>query len=325
MSNSCLLIGDIGGTNARFALADPETPGYSNVVKLKCANYESADLAIREYLDTIGSAAPDVVCLAAAGPIVDERVQFTNNHWVISTADLRDEFDIGRVQLLNDFEAIAYSVPCLAVEERITIGLPEAISLETDDFVVGVLGPGTGLGAAGLLRRGGQLVPIVGEASHGGFAPETKAQLDILTTLRERVSSERLVSGQGIENLYRALSQIHGEKRAQLTAPEIFANSQDGSDARAVEAVQMFYEVLGQFAGDLALTLGAEEGIFIAGGIAPRYPELLASSGFRSAFEAKGRHRALMERIPTQLITHEQPGLLGAAYCALQLALAPLV
>ncbi len=326
MSDPCLLIGDIGGTNARFALADAGTPGFGDVVTLKCADYESADLAIREYLDTIGSAAPDVVCLAAAGPIIDERVQFTNNHWVISTADLRDEFDIERVQLLNDFEAIACSVPFLADDERLPIGLPEAISLESGDFVVGILGPGTGLGAAGLLRRGGQLVPIVGEASHGGFAPETKAQLDILTMLRQRfdrVSSERLVSGQGLENIYWALSQIHGEKRAQLTAAEIFAHGQDGSDPRAVETVQTFYEILGQVAGDLALTLGAEEGIFVAGGIAQRYPELLASSRFRSAFEAKGRHRALMERIPTQLITHDQPGLLGAAYCALRLASAP--
>ncbi len=321
MAGPVLLIGDIGGTNARFALADPKKPGFSEVVKLKCADFESADLAIREYLDTIGAASPDVVCLAAAGPIVERSVQFTNNHWVISENDLSVEFGTDKVSLLNDFEAIAYSVPFIAGEDRMPVGLPDPVSLESGDFVVGIVGPGTGLGAAGLLRHGDTLVPIVGEASHGGFAPETKAQLDILTKLRERfdrVSSERLVSGQGLENTYWALTQIHGEKKQQLSAAQIFENAHGGSDPRAVEAVQLFYEILGQFAGDLALTLGAEQGVFIAGGIAQRYPEILASSRFRSAFEAKGRHRSLMERIPTQLITHEQPGLLGAGYCALR-------
>ena len=322
MADPILLIGDIGGTNARFALANPDRPGFSAVEKLKCADFESADLAIRQYLKTTGADAPDVVCLAAAGPVVRGRVQFTNNHWVISTVDLQKEFGIDNVALLNDFEAIAYSVPHLGDNDRLTIGLPEPVSLQDGDFAVGIVGPGTGLGAAGLIRSGDTVVPIVGEASHGGFAPETRAQLDVLQTLRkrfDRVSSERLCSGQGLENVYWALGQMHGEKRAPLSAAEIFQSSNDAGDARAVEAVQLFYEILGQFAGDLALTLGADQGVFIAGGIAQRYPEVLAASGFRSAFEAKGRHRSLMESIPTQLITHAQPGLLGASYCALQL------
>lgn len=322
MASPILLIGDIGGTNARFALADPTKPGFSDVVELKCADFESADLAIRQYLDTVGASAPDVICLAVAGPIVYGRVQFTNNHWVITESELRKEFGTDNASLLNDFEAIAFSVPFIGANERLTIGLPEPVSLDEGDFVVGIVGPGTGLGAAGLLKHGNAVVPIVGEASHGGFAPETKAQLEVLTMLRERfdrVSAERLCSGQGLENTYWALSQIHGEKKSQLSAAEIFVHSEDGSDPRAVEAVQMFYEVLGQFAGDLALTLGAEQGVFVAGGIAQRYPEILAASRFRSAFEAKGRHRSLMEHIPTQLITHEQPGLLGAAYGALRL------
>ena len=146
MSESCLLIGDIGGTNARFALADNESPGFSQVVTLNCADYESADQAIREYLDQVGASTPEVVCLAAAGPIVEERVQFTNNHWVISSADLKQEFGIEHVKLLNDFEAIAYSVPFLAEHDRLPIGLPAPKSLHASDFMVGILGPGTGLG-----------------------------------------------------------------------------------------------------------------------------------------------------------------------------------
>ena len=317
MSEQTLLIGDIGGTNARFALANSDVPGFSAQEVLECATYATADHAIREYLESAGAGAPDAICLAAAGPIVNERVRFTNNPWTISAADLRAEFETSRVRLLNDFEAIAYSIPWLGKDELMEIGLPEAAPLGDKNYTVGVLGPGTGLGAVGLVRRGDLLIPLPSEASHGGFAAETQVQLDILTELRERfdrVSSERVVSGQGVENLYWALARIHNDKRAQLTAAEIFGASPE-DNPRATEAVELFYEILGQVAGDLALALGADA-IFIAGGIAQRYPERLADSRFRTGFEQKGRHRSLMERIPTQLITHPQPGLLGAAYCA---------
>lgn len=321
-SDSCLLIGDIGGTNARFALADPTRPSYSEVRTLQCDDYESADVAIKHYLESVGAKSPRVICLAAAGPIIDKRVRFTNNHWEISADELAAEFSIESVQLLNDFEAIAYSVPFLSADDCVTIGLPEPGPLDAEHYMIGVTGPGTGLGAVGLRKYGDILFPIAGEAGHGGFAPETRVQMDILSALRERydrVSSERLVSGPGLENIYWALTRIHGEKRAHLTAAEIFRATTDNTDPLAAEAVQMFFEVFGQVAGDLALTLGAEDGIFIAGGISKRYPDLLKNSGFRSGFENKGRHRSLMERIPTQLILHDQPGLLGAAYCAMRL------
>ena len=321
-SNACLLIGDIGGTNARFALAEASSPAFKEVRTLQCDDYESADLAIKHYLDSVGAASPQVICLAAAGPIVDKRVRFTNNHWEIAADDLAREFSIDAVRLLNDFEAIAYSVPFLAGDDCMTIGLPEPGPLDAERYMVGIIGPGTGLGAVGLRRHDDLLLPIAGEAGHGGFAPETQTQIDILNALRERfdrVSTERLVSGPGLENIYWALTRIHGEKRRQLEAAGIFAAAIDNSDPLAAEAVQVFFEVFGQAAGDYALALGAEDGIFVAGGISKRYPDLLANSRFRSAFETKGRHRSLMERIPTQLILHDQPGLLGAAYGALQL------
>ena len=326
MPEPCLLIGDIGGTNARFALADAVKPAFSNVVTLRCDDFESADGAIKHYLKSVKAASPAVMCLAAAGPIIDKRVRFTNNHWEIAADELAGEFAIDQVRLLNDFEAIAYSIPFLTEDDRITIGLPVARPLDKDHYMVGVLGPGTGLGAVGLRKHCELYLPIVGEASHGGFAPETQVQIDILSALRERfdrVSSERLVSGPGLENIYWALTRIHGEKRSHLTPAEIFEAaiaSSANADPLAAEAVQMFFELLGQVAGDLALALGAVEGIYIAGGIAKRYPELLINSRFRTGFERKGRHRSLMERVPTQLIMHDQPGLLGAAYCALQMA-----
>lgn len=322
MAKASLLIGDIGGTNARFAMADAKSPGYSSDHTLKCRDFATAEDAIHHYLDVVGAVKPTAVCLAAAGPIVDERVRFTNNPWIIEASDLRETFDTAHVRLLNDFEAIAYSIPFLGSDDALPVGLPDPTPLDDGDFTIGVIGPGTGLGAVGLRRFGDDYIPIVGEASHGGFAPESQVQMDVLVHLRERferVSSERLVSGPGVENLYWALCRIHSEKRAQLDAAEIFAGGTSDGDPRASEAVELFFEVLGQFAGDLALTIGGFDGIYIAGGIAKRYPDKLANSRFRNGFERKGRHRSLMERIPTQLITHDQPGLLGAAYCARQL------
>ena len=323
MANGSLLIGDIGGTNARFAIADHKVPGFSDARTLRCDDYESAEVAIKHYLETIDAGSPEVICIGAAGPIIDQRVQFTNNHWVTSTEDLSAEFAIAPVRLLNDFEAIAYSIPFLSKDDCLPIGLPPPKSLDIDHYMVAILGPGTGLGAAGLRKHGHLFIPIAGEAGHGGFAPETQVQLEILTVLRDRfdrVSSERLVSGPGLENIHWALMRIHGEKRAHLKPAEIFDAASDNSDPLAAEAVQMFFEILGQFAGDLALTLGAEDGIFIAGGIVQRYPELICNSRFRTGFERKGRYRSIMERIPTQLIMHKEPGLLGASYCALQMA-----
>ena len=254
----------------------------------------------------------------SAGPIVGQKVRFTNNDWTIDVADLANEFSTEAVRLLNDFEAIAYSVPLLPASDCLPIGLPIARPLKNNDYTLGILGPGTGLGAVGLCRRNGSLFPIASEASHSGFAPESQVQMDMLAVMRERfdrVSDERLVSGPGLENIYWALTRVHGEQRTHLSAEEIFSGNADGSNTRAAEAVQMFFEVLGQIAGDLALTLGAHDGIYIAGGIIQRYPDLIENSRFRTGFENKGRYRSLMERIPTQLITHPHPGLLGASYC----------
>ena len=322
MAGKTLLIGDIGGTNARFALSSIREPGFTDVQTLKCAEFGSADDAIKHYLKEVGAQSPDVICLAAAGPIVDQQVRFTNNPWKIAAAELREHFGITKVRLLNDFEAIAYSIPFLAGDDCMPVGLPEGGSLDAEHYTVGIIGPGTGLGSVGLRKYGDLLIPIAGEASHGGFAPESNVQIEMLSVLRERydrVSSERFVSGPGIENIYWALCRIHAEQRPQLKASEIFAKATDRSDPRAAESVQVFFEMLGQFAGDYALALGAKDGIFIAGGIVRRYPDLLENSRFRTGFEAKGRHRSLMERIPTKLILHEQPGLLGASYCALEL------
>ena len=323
MGDNSLLIGDIGGTNARFALASRESFGITEALTLQCADFESAHQAIEHYLAEKNASPPEIICLAAAGPFVGGSVRFTNNHWQLAIADLAARFSGSKVRLLNDFEAIAHCIPHLAGDELLPVGLPLARPLPDEHFTIGVVGPGTGLGAVGLKRINGINFPIPGEAGHVGFAPTTQVQLDILTVLREhydRVSAERLVCGPGLENLHWALGRVHGADWPRRTAEEIFDAAKNNADERAAEAVQMFLEILGQVAGDFALTLGATDGVFLAGGILPRYPELLANSGFRTGFENKGRCRSMMESIPTQLILHKNPGLFGAAVVAATMA-----
>lgn len=323
MGDKRLLVGDIGGTNARFALANSRDIGFHDVLELQCRNFENSGDAIRHYLDAVGSPDPEVICLAVAGPIIDGYVNVTNNHWEIAEQALATAFSARAVRLLNDFEAIALSVPFLGRENCVPIGGHGAADLQGRSFSVAVLGPGTGLGVAGLNCYGDVLVPVTGEGGHVGFAPESDLQLAILAQLRERfdrVSAERLVAGSGLQNIYLALAKIRGAGGDKQTPADIFAAAAGEPDGVAAEAVTVFFEILGQVAGDLALTLGASDGVYIAGGIAKRYPDVLASGGFRAAFESKGRHREIMERTPTLLITHEQPGLLGASYVALELS-----
>ena len=323
MDKGSLLIGDIGGTNARFALANRDVPGFTNELTVPSADFESAHHAIEHFLASQQASLPEIICLAAAGPVVAQSVRFTNNHWHLAAAELAARFADSRVRLLNDFEAIAYSIPSIDTADLLPIGLPAAGPLPEDRFTVGIVGPGTGLGAVGLKKVDGISMPIPGEAGHVGFAPATQVQLEVLQVLREhydRVSAERLVCGAGLTNLHWALGRVHGTDWPQRSASEIFAAAQDNSDGRAAEAVQLFFELLGQVAGDYALTIGAYDGVFIAGGILPRYPDLFANSGFRAGFENKGRYRSMMEKIPTQLILHKNPGLLGAAVVAAQMA-----
>jgi glucokinase len=254
--------------------------------------------------------------------VVAQKVRFTNNRWSLDADHLAAIYAGSKVRLLNDFEAIAYSIPFLGAADCVHIGLPDAGELTADNYTVGIIGPGTGLGAVGLKKINGANVPIAGEAGHIGFAPASQVQLEILRVLRERfdrVSSERLVCGPGLENLYWALCREHCEDWPQLSAEKIFAAASGNKDSRSSEAVQLFFELLGQVAGDFALAVGAGDGIFIAGGIVPRYPDMFANSRFRSGFENKGRYRSLMESIPTRLILHKQPGLLGAAAVAQQM------
>ena len=316
-----LLIADIGGTNARFALVSEEEHGYVEPRTLACNAFETPAEAISTYLAEVGAEAPGIICFAVAGPIVDHTVSFTNNPWTIAASQLKSMFSSQHAMLLNDFEAIAWSIPAVNRSHTRQVGLIAEKDLSSQDFCVCVIGPGTGLGAAGLVKRGGRTLPLISEAGHVGFAPEDAEQVAVLQALQTRylrVSDERLVSGMGLRNLYWALGQVQGVSTEDLTEADIFSRT-EAEDTLATQAVALFYKVLGQAAGNLALTLGAYDGAYIAGGIAQRHPARLLDSPFRAGFENKGRHHRLMKDVPSLLITHEQPGLLGAAEVAREL------
>ena len=322
MDAETCLIGDIGGTNARFALARPGQPGYTAERVYACADHPSLEQGIEAYFRDVGLRHPGTICLAVAGPVLDSTVQFTNSHWQIAERPLRNRFEIERVRLINDFAAIAHGLPLLGEHDLLRLGGPPPPDLSRGNYRLGVLGPGTGLGAAGLMHDNGLSTVLVTEAGHVGFAPETPEQRQLLARLQtrfERVSDERVASGAGLENIYWALRRP-GDPSA--SAAEIFERAAAGQTP-AGRAVDLFFELLGQIAGNLALSMGAFQGIYIAGGIVQRHRELLRTSRFRAGFENKGRHHGIMARVPTVAIRHPQPGLLGASRVAMKMLAFP--
>ena len=310
------LLADIGGTNVRFAYAGETGLQHEHV--LATNDYGSLPEAVAVYLARTPAAAPHAMCMAVAGPVANGRTRLTNNSWDIDAQQIAQALDLDQAIVLNDFEAIAHALPLLGLRHSIPLGGPAFESADAapeQRRCLGVLGPGTGLGAAGLILQGDHATPIITEAGHAGFAPENDRQTYIHQRLRtrfRRVSIERLVSGQGIENIYWALSDAGPHStEPQPTAAEIFERHGSQTDPLAVEAVEEFVRILGQVAGDLAMTIGSFDGVFLAGGIAQRHHKVLNGEAFRTAFEAKGRHSAMMARIPTMLITHPQPGPLG--------------
>lgn len=323
MQQAPVLIADIGGTNARFAVAKDASPHFSNAQTLQAAEFEQLTNAIDSYLNAQGINELKAIVLAVAGPIRDEKVVFPNSHWSVDCRDLRHKYRIAHADLLNDWEAISYSLSSLGQTELQTIG-GQWRPLPDQDYTVGALGPGSGLGMSGLLRRNQTLMPLVTEGGHAGFSPEDELQGRILDYLRkkfdDRISRERLLSGPGMVNIHEALCAIHGKENPSLTAADIATAGINKSDKICIQTFDLFFEILGQVAGDIALELGANDGVFIGGGIAQRYPDYLAASNFRLGFEKKGRHRELMQDIPTWLIKHNNPGLLGASVYARRLS-----
>jgi glucokinase len=314
--NGLRVIGDIGGTNARFAVA--ENGIYGELKHVEVSKYASLHDALTDYHAALPAARrPTEAALAVAGPVMGDVVALTNLSWQFSISDLRQSLGFSSLSVVNDFAATALSVPHLPKRDVFTVGpsFPDAAG------AIGVIGPGTGLGVGGVLPKAGQWLSLAGEGGHCSWPTVTAEEDAILRVLRSRwghVSAERVLSGAGLVNLYEALCAIEDVKPKPMTPADVTDRAINGTDPLCAKAFAHFCSILGTVAGDLALTLGATGGIYIAGGILLRFKDAFAASGFRARFESKGRLSGFLTKIPTHLILEESPALLGLANMALE-------
>jgi glucokinase len=310
------LLADIGGTNARFAL---ETgPGRVEAIEvLACAAYPTLGDATRAYLALPAVAAAGTVrhaAVAIANPVTGDTVRMTNHHWAFSIEALRRELGFEIFTVVNDFSALAMSLPHLAEHEKQQIGGGEAVQGEP----IGLVGAGTGLGVSGLIPGpdGHGWTALRSEGGHVTFSPFNASEVAILQFAWrefEHVSAERLLSGAGVELIYRALAHHRGQPVEALGAPEISRRGLSKECALCEEVLETFCGMLGTIAANLAVTLGAQGGIYIGGGIVPRLGERFALSCFRERFEQKGRFGAYLAQVPTYVITAEYPAFVGVS------------
>ena len=310
------LVGDVGGTNARFGLVSPGGELLHSRI-LADSDYPGIGEAIAAYLAGRGELAmPRRGAIAIASPITGDRVRMTNHSWSFSVGELRGQLGFERLDVINDFTAQALALPHLGDGDKTKIGGGGAVAGRP----IGGLGPGSGLGVSGLIAAGDpaapRWIPLTGEGGHATMAPATARESAVLDHMRrhyDHVSFERCVSGPGIVNLYNALAAVDGIPAAQYTAAQITDPEISAGDPRCHEATEMFCAMLGTAASNLALTLGAQGGVYIAGGIVPRLGERFAASPFRARFEAKGRFAAYLAAVPTWVVTHNLAAFLGCA------------
>lgn len=311
-----IAVADVGGTHARFALADIDgsrVAALGNPVTLKTSEHGSFQLAWQEFGRRAGIELPTDLAIAFAGPVGGDLLKLTNNPWVIRPALIKERLGVDRYTIVNDFGAVAYAVATLGEDDFRHLCGPERPLPE--EGVISVVGPGTGLGVAALLRRGGGYEVIETEGGHVDFAPLDVLEDRILVELRRsfrRVSVERIASGRGLWNVYEALGAIEGQGLAFHDEKELWTAALAGTDSLANAALDRLCLTLGGVAGDMALAQGAVA-VVIGGGVGLRLGDALPRSGFRDRFIAKGRFERRMDEMPVKLITHPQPGLIGAA------------
>ena len=318
------LVADLGGTNARFAIASVAPGGavtLSEAAGLRARDYPTAEDAVRTYLAGVSDPTLDFAAMACAGPVQDGQVFLTNLGWTLSTSHLAASLDLGldtgRIHLLNDLAAVAWAGSLLGEHDLRPIG-PKSRDRADVQQVIAVLGAGTGANCSALVRSAaGDQVVLAGEAGHASFAPTDERDVEIwrrLNALYGRVSVERLASGPGTLNIYRALCEIEAVACACATPEDVSARA-DRGDRLASEALDRFAMALGAIAGDFALTFGAQA-LYLTGGLAPRLLIGERASLFRSRFDDKGRFAPYMHDIGTSVIVHPHAALIGAAHAA---------
>lgn len=312
-----LLVGDVGGTNARFAVArwTDGGPVLDHHESFPAERYPTFLEGVQAFVDGC-AVKPSGGVIAVAGPVTDGTIDLTNSPWRVSEAELQT-LGLDPIRLINDFEAQAWGAPIVPAGALERLGGPQA---GDPHAALAVLGPGTGFGVSGLARDvDGRQVALPSEGGHACFAPNDTVEDEILRILRrryERVSIERLICGPGLLNMHRALAEIDGRESHIDDPAEITRQAMAEPNSTCGATLARFCAILGSVAGDIALTLGARGGVYVAGGIAPRILPFLKASPFRERFERKGRFQPYLAQVPTWVITHEHAALLGAARVA---------
>lgn len=310
------LLGDVGATNARFAWAAGPGAQPERLASYRCADFESIEAVLRRYLDDLDRPRPTQAAIGIANPVDGDRVRMTNHAWQFSIDGLRRSLGLERMVFLNDFAALALALPSLSDAERRVV---RAAGGGQPGAALALLGPGTGLGVAGLSAAdaAGRRRVIVGEGGHVTLAAADDDEQAVVGWLRRRfghASAERALSGAGLQNLHEAWCALNGRPHEALTPAQIGERAALGSDEGCAAAVGLFFALLGGVAGNLALTLGAQGGVYVGGGIVPKLGDAIDRSRFAERFRAKGRFAAYLDAIPVQLILPGQaPALRGAA------------
>ena len=312
------LVADIGGTNARFAMLD-ERGNPLSPTTLACDDHANLPAALEHYLTTQNINRLNHVAMAVATPITGDQVTLTNRpNWSFSQQQLKDSLKLSSLNVLNDYSALALSLPHLSKDDVQVVG-PK---IEPAIGAIGLIGPGTGLGVSGLVpvfNANGELIQhgtLEGEGGHVTLGVVTDRERAIYKVLERKyghVSAERVLSGPGMAELYLVLRQLDGVEAAPLKPAEISERALQHNDAACLETLNIFCALLGSCAGNLALTIGAAGGVYIGGGITPKLGQFFIDSAFRERFEAKGRMRAILEKMPTFVITAPFPALIGCA------------
>lgn len=312
------LLGDIGGTHARFALQRDDEHGFEAEAVYECKNYPGVLEMVEHYLRERTDETPQTASIGIAAPVRGDRVEMTNLKWVFSASALKAAMGLKRLVVINDFTALALALPVLEEDEFRPVGDGVAAA----ESAWGLLGAGTGLGVGGLLPTpGGGWSAIAGEGGHATLAGADDWEDSVLAELRRRfghASAERALSGPGIVNLYKACADVAGEPFESIGSKAISQRARDKVDPLSVQAIGLFFKLLGSVAGNLALTLGARRGVYIGGGIVPALGDMIDQSEFRLRFAAKGRYEAYLQEIPTYVIDAKSPPALRGAAQALK-------
>ncbi|MFC1825250.1 glucokinase [Thermodesulfobacteriota bacterium] len=322
MSREYGLIADVGGTNIRLELVSQLDGERSELREYLCADFPTIVDAVQQFLRDNENPAVTHGCIAIASPADTDLIAMTNHTWQFSITETQAQLGWKALHVINDYTAIAMSLPHLGKKQKTQIGGGESLP----GAPMAVFGPGTGLGVAHLINVDGLWVALSGEGGHVDFAPNDEVDLHILRYLsvrHEHVSVEQVLSGPGLVQIYQAIADLRGNAAPFNDPAEITTAAVEQRCTISFEAIEQFCRILGSFAGNLALTLGTFGGVFIAGGIVPRFVDLLRQSEFRNRFEAKGRFKDYNARIPTFVITEPQPGLAGAAAYLMQTLTGP--